>query len=151
MSTENWAPQTWIKNNLNIYLCVVLTIRSIKYCCIRNSGAFPSATKQISPSAPDPEPSTWGSASQAATFQAGASFFLQKSTDARSEMMLSYYSIQESEILRPKHFFRSAKPSSSLSSTVLSPPSQAHLLSDPWPWPFAQWHSFNRRGRKTLW
>lgn len=33
---------------------MALTIRSIKYCCIRNSGAFPSATKQTSPSAPDP-------------------------------------------------------------------------------------------------
>lgn len=35
---------------------MALAIRSIKYWCIRNSGAFPSATKQTQPSAPDPEP-----------------------------------------------------------------------------------------------
>lgn len=78
---------------------------------------FPKCCKAgitISPRSRAPQPSLWGSASQAATFKAGASLFLWQSTVDRSKaMMLSCYSFQESEILGPKLFFRTTKPSSS--------------------------------------
>lgn len=90
----------------------------------------------ISPGSRALQPSFQASASEVVTFQAGASLFLWQSTVAtREAMMPSCYSIQESEILGPKLFYRTI-PSSSLPSTVLSPPSQAHLLSYPWLFPF---------------
>ena len=118
---------------------MALAISNIKFRCVRNSDAFPSATKQASLSALDPEPYSLPCGEVPATqwLSRQEPAFLWQSTVARGEAtMLSCYSIQESEILGPKLFFRRTKPSSSLPSTVLSPPSQAHLLSYPWLFPF---------------
>lgn len=111
---------------------MALAIRSIKYRCVRNSGAFPSTTKQASLSAPHPEPYSLPCGEVPAKWQLSRqepAFFCGRAQSAGvkrwCQAAATAFRNQKSQV--PKSFKRT-KPSSSLPSTVFSLSSQAHLL-----------------------